>query len=169
MAGLAHLSIGLAAKPAAPRIPVWILILMAYGIDLVCFGFIAVGLEQFPKEGVVASAPWSHSLFMALVWSVLAAGIARLITKDMRITLVIGLLFFSHWVLDFISHPMTALFPSAPGLLLFPGGSQEIGLGLYRSLTGANIFEYVSLALGLGIYTFTLIKVRKKKKLAAQE
>ncbi|MFC1618953.1 hypothetical protein ACFL45_03310 [Candidatus Neomarinimicrobiota bacterium] len=169
MAGLAHLSVGLAAKPAAPRIPVWILILMAYGIDLVCFGFIGIGLEHFPKEGVVASAPWSHSLLMAVIWSALAAAIARLITHNTRTTLIIGLLFFSHWVLDFISHPMTALFPTAPGLLLFPGGSREIGLGLYRSLTGANIFEYVSLALGLGIYVFTLIKLRKRKKLIAQE
>jgi hypothetical protein len=169
MAGLAHLSVGLAAKPAAHKIPVWVLILMAYGIDLVCFGFIGVGLEQFPKDGVVATAPWSHSLLMAVIWSVLAAVIVKLITHNTRITLIIGLLFFSHWALDFISHPMTALFPTAPGLLLFPGGSLEIGLGLYRSLTAANIFEYVSLALGLGIYVFTLIKLRKRKKLIAQE
>jgi hypothetical protein len=165
MAGLAHLGVGLAAKPAAPRVPVWVLILMAYGIDLVCFGFIAVGLEYFPREGVVSSAPWSHSLLMALVWSGLAAAIARLVTKDMRIILVIGLVFFSHWAVDFISHPMTALFPTATGLLLFPGGSRELGLGLYRSQVGANIFEYGSLALGLGIYVFTLIRLRKQKRL----
>ena len=126
MAGLAHLSVGLAAKPAAPKIPIWVLILVAYGIDLVFFPFMVAGLEQFPQDGVVGTAPGSHSLLMAVVWSTLAAGIARLVTKDTRITLVIGLLFFSHWAVDFISHPMTALFPAAPGLLLAPGVSHEI-------------------------------------------
>ncbi len=164
MAGLAHLSVGLAAKPAAPRIPVWALILIAYGIDLVFFPFMVAGLEQFPKDGVVGTAPWSHSLLMAVVWSALAAGVAKLVTKDIRTILVIGLLFFSHWAVDFISHPMTALFPSAPGLLLLPGTSREIGLGLHRTQTGVNIGEYGSLALGLGIYIFYLAKQRKKRK-----
>ena len=164
MAGLAHLSVGLAAKPAAPRIPVWALILAAYGIDLICFGFIAVGLEQFPKEGVVATAPWSHSLLMAVVWSVLAGGIVQLIRKDMRTAVIIGVVFFSHWLLDFISHPMTALFPNAPGLLLYPGGTREIGLGLHVSLVRANIFEYGTLAGGLGIYIFTVVHRRRKKQ-----
>ncbi|UCD36814.1 MAG: hypothetical protein JSW54_08205, partial [Fidelibacterota bacterium] len=136
MAGLAHLSVGLAAKPVVPRIPVWALILIAYGIDLVFFPFMVAGLEQFPKDGVVGTAPWSHSLLMAVVWSVLAASIAMFVTKDMRIILVIGLLFFSHWAIDFISHPMTAVFPSARGLLLLPGTSREIGLGLYRTQSG---------------------------------
>ena len=169
MAGLAHLGVGLAAKPAAPRTPVWVLILMAYGIDLICFGFIAVGLEHFPKEGVVSSAPWSHSLLMAVIWSGLAAGITRLVINDTRTILVIGLVFFSHWVLDFITHPMTAMFPTATGLLLYPGGTQEIGLGLYRSMTRANIFEYAILALGLGIYIVTRIRLRKAGQPEAQQ
>lgn len=169
MAGLAHLSVGLAVKPAAPRIPVWVLILIAYGIDFVFFGFMVAGLEHFPKEGVAVSAPWSHGLFMAVIWSVLAGVITKLITNDMRTTMIIGLLFFSHWLVDFISHPMTALFPSAPGLQLFFHGSPEIGLGMYRSQLGVNIGEYGSLALGLGIYICTLIKLRKKKKINAQE
>ncbi|UCH61951.1 MAG: hypothetical protein JSU77_09075 [Fidelibacterota bacterium] len=167
MAGLAHLGVGLAAKPAAPRIPVWVLILIAYGIDFVFFGFMFVGLEHFPTGDVAVSAPWSHSLFMAVIWSVLAGGIVKLITNDMRTAVIIGLLFFSHWMVDFISHPMTALFPLAPGLRLFFLGSQEIGLGMYRSQLGVNIGEYGSLALGLGIYIFTLIKLRKKKKIHA--
>ncbi|UCD36853.1 MAG: hypothetical protein JSW54_08405, partial [Fidelibacterota bacterium] len=140
-------------------------ILIAYGIDFVFFPFMLAGLEHFPEEGVVASAPWSHSLFMAAIWSVLAGIIAKLITKDIRAAVIIGLLFFSHWVVDFISHPMTALLPSAPGLPLFLHGSTEIGLGMYRSQLGVNIGEYGSLALGLGIYIFTLVRLRKRKKL----
>ncbi|UCH10119.1 MAG: hypothetical protein JSU61_13105 [Fidelibacterota bacterium] len=169
MAGIAHLSVGLAAKPAAPRIPVGILILAAYGIDIVFLGFMAAGLEHFPKEGVVVSAPWSHGLFMAVIWSVVAGVIANLITKDQRTAVIIGLLFFSHWLVDFISHPMTAIFPGAPGLKVFFHDSPEVGLGLYRTQLGANLFEYGTLAVGLGIYIFTLIRLRRKKKLATEE
>lgn len=142
---------------------------MAYGIDLVCFGFVAVGLEHFPREGVVSSAPWSHSLLMAVIWSGLAAGITRLVTNDARTVLVIGLVFFSHWVLDFITYPMTAMFPTATGLLLYPGGSQEIGLGLHRSMTRANVFEWGILVLGLGIYIYTRIRLHNGKQLTIQE
>jgi len=53
MAGIAHLSIGLAAKPLAPEVNSCWLILGNYLLDLMWFGFVAAGLELWPKRGTV--------------------------------------------------------------------------------------------------------------------
>jgi len=91
MAGLAHLGVGLAAKRVAPDVNVGILIAGAYAIDLLCLGFIAVGLERFPDPEVVTGAAWSHGVFTALLWSLLAGLAAWLVTRKRRIAVVIGL------------------------------------------------------------------------------
>lgn len=168
MAGLAHLGVGLAAKRVMPKIPLTVLITGAYAIDIIWGMFYFAGLEHFPEPGVVNSAPYSHSLFMAVIWSALAGVIGWCICHNRRTSVFIGLLVFSHWVVDFITQPMTAIFPDNTGLLLFFEGSPEVGLGLYRTQMGVNIGEYGTLILGIIIYSLTLIKLRKEKKLRAQ-
>jgi hypothetical protein len=59
---------------------------------------------------------------MSAAWSVLAGAIIFLFSRDRRLSLVIGLVIFSHWVLDFIAHD--------PDLPLFFDGSPLVGLGL---------------------------------------
>lgn len=56
--------------------------------------------------GGTSYIPWSHGLFMAAVWSLLGFALAFLLSRHLRTGLIIGALVFSHWVLDFISHPM---------------------------------------------------------------
>jgi membrane-bound metal-dependent hydrolase YbcI (DUF457 family) len=77
----------------------------------------------------------SHGLFMSVIWSVIAALLAAFIYRDRRSGVIIGLLVFSHWVVDLITHPMGAIFggkPLPPDLPLFFNGSQKVGLGLYN-------------------------------------
>jgi hypothetical protein len=155
MAGLTHFAVGLAAKPAAPKIPLALLILSAYVIDIVWGIFFLAGFK--------AANPWSHSLFMAVIWSLLGGLLAWRIV-DRRAGLVIGLLVFSHWLVDFISHPMTAVFPDDTGLPIFFADSTLVGLGAWRTQLGVAVGEYGVFILGLAIYIVTLRRLRRQNK-----
>jgi len=162
-----HFAIGLAAKPVAPKAPLWVLLLATELPDLLFFAFQAAGIEYVAVSttdfgrGVQilspGSMPWSHGLFMCLVWSVVAAAIAFLFYRGRRTSIVIGLMVFSHWVLDFIVH--------APDLPLLFSGSPLVGLGLWGSGPGliiSVILEFLLLGGGLAIYLVT------RKRTAAQ-
>jgi len=157
MGPIGHLALGLAAKPAAPRVPLLVLLLATEALDLLTLAFLAIGLEKYGvthtdlSQGLVmvspASIAWSHGLAMALVWSSLAAAIAFLAFRDRRAGVIVGLLVFSHWVLDLIVHPAE--------LPLLLGGSQMLGLCLWCSGPGlviAGILEFALLAAGLATY-----------------
>lgn len=91
--------------------------------------------------------PWSHGLFMSVIWALLAAGVAYLIYRDRRIAGVIGLVVISHWCLDFIVHP--------PELPLLFNGSPMVGLGLWTTAPGFVISIFIEAAMlagGLAIY-----------------
>ena len=165
MAGLAHVGVGLAAKRFAPKVPVGVLLLGAYVIDIVWGVFFVVGVEHF---GVTTTNPWSHGFFMALVWSGVAAFIAQRCCHNLRTSVIVGLLVFSHWVVDFISHPMTAVFPGDTGLPLFFDGSPTVGLGVWSTQLGVNVGEYGTFIAGLAIYLLTRAKLKKERKVHAR-
>lgn len=155
--GPGHLGIGFAAKPLAPKVPLWVLLVATEVLDLLCFGFMAAGLEtQAVTETSLSTGitylsqgtlTWSHGLLMSLVWSALAAALAYRFFRDRRSSLVIGLLVFSHWLLDFLVH--------GPDLPLLLDGSPLLGLGLWMSGPGlvlSGILEVVLLAGGFAIY-----------------
>ena len=84
---------------------------------------------------------------MSILWSGLAFAITFLISRDRRTAGVIGLVTFSHWVLDFIVHP--------PDLRLLFDGSPMVGLGLWTSPSGvilSFVLEAVLLAAGIAVY-----------------
>jgi hypothetical protein len=167
--GPAHLGVGFAAKTIAPKAPLWALLVASEVLDLLSFGFMALGIErastsqtdfiQGLKIITPGSIPWSHGLFMSLVWSALVMGVAYLVYRDRRTSGILGLVVFSHWILDFIVHP--------PDLPFFFAGSPQFGLGLWTSGPGLilSIFlEVVLLTGGIAIYLFG----RKWELVAAQ-
>jgi len=164
MAGLAHLGVGMVAKRVAPNVPVGVLVAAAYTIDIVWAGFWVAGIEHYPAPGVVNTAPWSHGLFMSVVWSVVAAAITLLVTRNRRTSCIIGLLVFSHWVVDFIAKPMLHVYPSDSGLPLLFEGSPTVGLGLWSTAVGVSVGEYGTAILGIVVYVLTLIKLRNEKR-----
>lgn len=168
MAGIAHLGVGLAAKRAAPGIPVFFLILASYAIDLIWAVFMLTGIEGLPGMQPAKTIAWSHGLLMALVWSLLGGLIAFRIGRSRRAGWVIGLLVFSHWVVDFISHPMRAVFPDVVGLPLLFDGSPTVGLGVWSTPAGMYIGEFGTLAAGAFLYALTLRKLRREKKAAGR-
>ncbi len=169
MAALTHIGVGLAAKRIAPEIPVGYLILGASALDILWFAFFLVGIEQYPKPTGVAPPVWSHSLLMAMVWSGIAALIAARIGRSTRTGVIFGLVVFSHWAVDFITHPMTAVYPPDKGLPLWIHGSPLVGLGMYRTMFGVYVGEFGGLALGIIIYILARRRLKSTSARAAQD
>ena len=156
MSGIGHLAPGFMAKTAAPQVPLWVFLLAGETNDLLYFAFTAAGIEQPAamtmdfNQGVKyltqGSIPFSHGFFMSLVWSILAAGIAFVVWRDRHISLLLGIVVFSHWILDFLMHS---------NLPLFFDGSPLVGLGLENSGSGfiaITVFDLVILAMGIIAY-----------------
>ena len=89
--------------------------------------------------------PWSHSLVMALAWSVLF-GLA-FIREGRRAAMILGLLVLSHWVLDFVTH--------RPDMPLWPGSSTMLGLGLWNSVPATIVIESAMFTAGVWIYALS--------------
>jgi membrane-bound metal-dependent hydrolase YbcI (DUF457 family) len=161
--GIAHFAAGLAAKHVTPKIPLWILLVASETIDILWIIFALLGIESLQY------APWSHSLFMAVVWSIIAGLIAWRILHSQRSGIVIGAIVFSHWLLDFIAHPMGALgYDNKPDLPLFFSSTPLVGLGLYNSPAGAYVTEVGLFALGVGLYIWWLRKQKRAIKADSQ-
>ncbi|MHA1995773.1 MAG: hypothetical protein ACW97Z_14595 [Candidatus Hodarchaeales archaeon] len=158
MAGIAHLGIGLAFKLLLPDVSVIVLVFCSYLIDLLFLVFMFAGLEDMPSSEHITDAPWSHSLLMATIWSILTILTVMLLSQDSYTSIIIGLLVFSHWVIDFIVSPMTHAFPNDTGKLLHPfGKSPKVGLGVMKTKTGVIIIEGGSLIIGGAIFISTLV------------
>jgi len=171
MGPLGHCAVGMAARPAAPSVPLGILLAATVILDVFAMTFGFAGIEG----GVGRGNPWSHGLFMAVVWSVGATLLVSRIYRNRRAGVVVGLLVFSHWILDFISHPIPfASFswrlwrwdyghPMASDLPLLFGGSPRVGLGLYNSISAveATALEAAMFILGTAVYVAYEVKKRK--------
>lgn len=155
-----HLAVGLAAKPVAPKAPLGALLVSATAIDTLCGIFVIAGIEGIDADGA-SSIPWSHGLFMAVVWSIVGLALTYLLSRDWRTSIVIGLLVFSHWVLDFISHPMGMGRELPPDLPLLFEGSPKVGLGLYNSVAAALITDLGMFVGGIVVY---LVSTRAKDR-----
>ncbi len=146
-----HLAVGFLGKRVAPRVSVAFLIFCTTFLDVLWPVFILLGIEHAAiVPGLTPASPldlydypWSHSLLMALVWS-LALAAPWLVRRQRREALVIAACVFSHAVLDVVSH--------RADVPLFPGSDVKIGLGLWYSRTGTVVVEGGLWAIALLIY-----------------
>ncbi|MFX1299211.1 MAG: hypothetical protein ACFFD2_30660 [Promethearchaeota archaeon] len=167
MPALAHLGIGFATKRFAPQIPLWALLISSMVLDFL--------------SGIFFSAIWiTHGLFMAIIWSIIAMLITVLITFHLKskkgqekrekltiwsveilnISVIIGLVVFSHWILDFIGWPMSVIDPNATGVPFLFNDAVNIGLGVYSTWFGALLMDIGVFLLGLVIYFYYLKKIK---------
>jgi hypothetical protein len=163
MSPIGHFAVAFAAKPATPKVNIFVLLLCTLILDFLFFLFALVGLEGITKE-----IYWSHSLFMSVVWSVAFGLLGLLIYRDHRAGLVVGLLVFSHWFLDFVSHPMGFGHPQPPDLPLLFHGSRKVGLGLYNhiSVWEALLIETAMLIPAVAIYVVYILRHRRNRAAA---
>ncbi len=157
---LAHAAPGFFSKWIDPKIPLWASLLSCFILDILSIIFFIFGQT--------ISIIMTHSLVMAVVWSLIALLFTTLITSyndfkneskilvknNVRTGLFIGLLVFSHWVGDLIGWPMTAIDPTAAGVPILFDLTQNIGLGVYTTWVGALFMEFGMLALGLAGYFY---------------
>jgi hypothetical protein len=149
---IGHFGVGLAAKKFAPKTSLGTLFLSVQLVDLLWPMFLLLGLEHVRIDlgnTVVTPLdfydfPITHSLVGALAWAVLLGLIYFGLQRYPRGAWVVGAGVLSHWVLDAISHRRD--------LLLVPGGSTRVGLGLWNSLPGTLIVEGAIFFGGLVLY-----------------
>jgi hypothetical protein len=151
--GVGHAAVALGATRYAPRLNVGWLIFAALLADFLLGFFALAGLEGAHVPPDFASHhyltftfPYSHGLFMVLLWSAafgVLAGSTRSADRT-RVVVVVGLVVFSHFVLDAVVHVV--------GLPLAFEGSPKIGLGLWTHLPLELCIETAMTIAGIAIY-----------------
>jgi len=156
---IGHIAVGFAAKGAAPKASLGVLIGAASFLDLLWPVFLLLGWEHVRIEpGNTAftplafdSYPFSHSLLAVLGWSALCGSLYWVIRRDRRGAGIVVALVVSHWLLDALSH--------RPDLPLTLAGSARVGLGLWNSVPATFLVEGTMFAAGIWLYaTFTRAK-----------
>ena len=114
-----HYSIAFACRTERNKIPLWVLFVAVQFLDYIWATLVLLGIEKLRvTKGFTAGSmldsyfhPYSHSLIMAMVWSVIAALVYRRVCGcygrrySGSAPLIIGLAVFSHWIFDLIAHP----------------------------------------------------------------
>ena len=138
---IGHFAVGFAAKRAAPRASLGTYVLASVFLDVLWPVFLLLGIERVRIDpGNTAFTPfdfvyypWSHSLAMAAVWSLVFGGVHYFIRRDVSTAKVLGAVVFSHWVLDWVTH--------RPDLQLLPGVEFRTGLSLWNSIPATVAIE----------------------------
>ena len=146
-----HFAVALAAKRAEPKLPLAVLFAAVQFLDILWPLLVLLGVEHSRiVPGITAASPldlydipYSHSLVMSLLWSLLFAA-PWWLRRQARTALLVGGCVFSHFVLDWITH--------RPDLPLWPGNPAKLGLGLWNSLGAAIAVESALFALGIWRY-----------------
>jgi len=147
---------GPAAAAAGKKLKLWHCFVAVQFLDILWAPLVLLGIEQVRiVENFTASnhfdlyhMPYTHSLVMAIFWSVLA-GFAYHLWRRANGGMI-GALVFSHWVLDFVVHK--------PDLELWFGGP-KVGLGLWDYRPVAVSLEFALMLIGMSIY----LKVTRPK------
>ena len=153
-----HYSIAFACRTERNKIPLWVLFVAVQFLDYIWATLVLLGIEKLRViKGFTAGSmldsyfhPYSHSLIMAMVWSVVAALVYRRVCIRLgyaatvnRRALIIGLAVFSHWILDLIAHPRD---------LAIYDNSWKVGFGLWNYREPEFALEIALLAGGIALY-----------------
>jgi hypothetical protein len=129
-----HFGLAAGVKAAEPQIPLWALMLATVWLDIVFVPLLLTGIETLqPVAGThggyganIIHADYTHSLVGAVVLSIVF-GIACGFQWKLRSGVVLGLVSFSHWLLDLVVH--RADMPLLPGDIAH---FSKFGFGLWR-------------------------------------
>lgn len=152
---IGHYGVGLGAKKAAP-VSLGLLFMAVQFLDLLWPTFLLLHIEHAAVNTTPGAKipllftdyPYSHSLLMAIIWSVLFGGVYWAIKRNSKYAFILGLCVLSHWLLDLIVH--------VPDLPLYPGASSpKVGLGLWNVPIAAFLVEIMIFFIGLILYLRT--------------
>lgn len=130
---MGHYAPALAIKAARPVLPLWLLFVAVQLVDAAWAVLVVLGIEKVRiVPGITASnpldlyyMPYTHSLVAALLWSVAAALLWRLLprARSWPVAAWVGVAVLSHWVLDLLVH--------RPDLPLYDN-VMKVGFGLWN-------------------------------------
>ncbi|MFC4402484.1 permease [Gracilibacillus xinjiangensis] len=147
-----HFGVAAAVRSKAPELPVWSLLVGTQLLDLIFIPFNLAGLETIEPIGeggyaqIMVYAFYTHSLVGALILSLIAGLLAARFWGE-RSGGIIGAVVFSHWILDLIVH--------RPDLPILPGNAGDLpllGFGLWQSVSGSILVEFLLIAIGAFLY-----------------
>jgi hypothetical protein len=149
-----HFGFAALAKSREREAPLWLLMLATVWLDVIFVPLFLAGVETIePVPGThggygagIIHANYTHSLLGALVLSAILGAVcwAR---WGRRTAVVVGLVAFSHWVLDLVVH--RADLPILPGNL---GHLPMLGFGLWRFPAAAMTVELALVVAGAWLY-----------------
>jgi membrane-bound metal-dependent hydrolase YbcI (DUF457 family) len=161
-----HYSASMAAKAAEPRVPLWTYFIASQLLDVGWGAFVILGIEKVRVDPNLPGSvfdlydmPWTHSLVAAIVWSLAGALFFKtLLRLSSRGAVLVGLVVFSHWVLDLVVH--------RPDLLLWPGGP-KVGFGLWNYPVLEEAIEMGLIAIAVAVWAASCVRGRKAEWRAA--
>ena len=149
---IGHFAVAFASKKAAPKASLGTFILSAQLLDYIWPVLVYFDVEHVRVvPGITAfnpldlyDYPYSHSMLMALAYSVVF-GLGYYVFKRYASgAIVAGICVFSHWVLDLVTHK--------PDLPLFPWTSKMVGLGLWNHYAASVTVESALYIAGVAVY-----------------
>ena len=149
---IGHFAVAFAAKRAAPTVSLGTLFIACEFVDLLWPVFLLAGIETVAiAPGVTRftpldfqSYPWSHSLFMVVVWAVVFGAVFLARRRQWLSAAVLALVVLSHWFLDLVVH--------RPDLPLAPGSDVKVGFGVWDSVPGTLLLEGALFVIGVRFY-----------------
>lgn len=149
---LGHFGAGFAGKKIDKTASLGTYFMAAQWIDLIWPILILLGIEKVEVKPGISSVtpldfvyyPLSHSLLAVFIWAILFGLVYYLIKKNLKASVVLGLLVLSHWFLDLIVH--------IPDLPILPGTDLKVEFGLWNNFAATLILEV--LIFGFGAYLY---------------
>ncbi|WP_274649224.1 permease [Paenibacillus humicola] len=147
-----HFGLAAAVKAKEKDVPVWALMLGTQLLDVIFVPLYLSGVETIVPVGGMGygsgliHADYSHSLVGAAIISLIYGYIGRR-AWGKRAGTVLGLVTFSHWLLDLIVHRPDL--PILPGNL---GSLPLLGFGLWRHPAVSAWLEGIMIAAGFLLY-----------------
>jgi len=149
---IGHYAVAFAAKRAAPRVSLGVLVAATSLLDLLWPLCLLLGWERARIDpGNTAFTPLafvhypiSHSLVSAAGWSLLCGLVYWGATRYRSGAVVVALVALSHWYLDALVH--------RPDLPLYPGSPLRVGLGIWNSIPATLLLEGAMFAGGVWLY-----------------
>jgi hypothetical protein len=150
-----HFGFAAGVKSQVPAAPLWALMLATQWLDVFFVPLFLLGIETIQPlnpdnpnayGGGIIHAVYTHSLVGALALSALAGGLAWA-RWSRPVGVTIGLVAFSHWILDLIVH-----YPDLPILPGNAGGLPLLGFGLWGIPALAAFLELALVLVGAYLY-----------------
>jgi hypothetical protein len=147
-----HFGLAAGVKGRERQIPLWALMLATVWLDIVFAPLLAAGVESIDTVPgtsggygkAIIHADWTHSLVGALALATLF-GLVAARPWGRRAGIILGVVVFSHWLLDLVVH--RGDMPILPGNA---GDLPDLGFGLWKTPAVSILVELALVVAGPG-------------------